>query len=162
MGRVVLCLFIHYVLIANAFAGDIAYKDLFTFKQGEIQKNEVWSGKILLLGDVVVPAGVDIEIKDNAWLVFNEVDLQNVGVKPEEPELIIHGDLYRPSGENNVQMFALGDPQVQSYINSQMDKETIVVQPTDEPMQDLKQDLNKSRRYYSLIWAFMYTFWLII
>ena len=162
MGRIALGFMLFSCFVAKLYAGSVPYEKLFTFKQGVIQQDEVWSGKILLLGDVVIPPGVKVQIRDNTWLVFNEIDLQNMGNNPEQPELIVHGQLQRPAGKNNVKLYALGDTQVQSYINSQLDQKTVVVQAGKETMQDLTQDLHQAKRYYALIWAAVYSIWLII
>ena len=162
MGQIVYGLTLFFMFTLTVHAGNIPYEKLFNFKQGVIHHDEVWSGKILLLGDVVIPAGVNVEIKDNTWLVYNEVDLKNLGKNPDQPELIVQGNLQRPKGKNTVSLLALGDPQVQSYINSNLDRKTVAVQPRSENLQDLTQDLHKSRRYYVLIWAAVYSIWLVL
>ncbi|MDX1813138.1 MAG: hypothetical protein R3240_14375, partial [Gammaproteobacteria bacterium] len=71
------------------------------------------------------------------------------------------GVLQQAPDTNNVKILALGDPEVQTYINEQLDRESIVVQAEDVPMKDLKQDLHDSRRLYTIIWGLVYALWLV-
>lgn len=161
MGRIIITLVLSVYGICLQ-AETLKYTDLFDFKQGELTNDEVWSGKILLLGDVIVPQGVQLSIEKNSWLIFNEADLAKTGKNINRPELIVHGQLNTPLNDKTIKIYSLGDMEVQNYINNSLDSEDIALKPQEEPLTDLKEDLHKSRNYYGLIWAAVYSIWLIL
>ena len=61
-------------------------------KSGELKKNEVWTGKILISGDVIVPEGKTLTIRSDSIVGFDPV----TGVH----QLIVRGTLYA-EGEPN-------------------------------------------------------------
>lgn len=161
MGRIIvvvcLCLFYNYAL-----ADTQKYADLFEFKQGKLQQDETWSGKVLLLSDVIVPEGIHLHIRKDSWLIFNEADLSNFGNNPNRPELIVNGQLSKPDGRNDIKIFSLGDDEVQEYIRSTLDSEIAIIKPKEEPLTDLKDNLQESKRHYAWVWAALYSIWLIL
>ena len=55
-------------------------------KSGELTKSEVWAGKILITGDVVVPEGMTLTIQPNSIIGFDPASGAH--------QLIVHGTLY--------------------------------------------------------------------
>lgn len=55
-------------------------------KTGELTKSEVWAGKILITGDVIVPEGMTLTIQPNSIVGFDPAS----GVH----QLIVHGTLF--------------------------------------------------------------------
>ena len=55
-------------------------------KSGELTKSEVWAGKILITGDVVVPEGMTLTIQPNSIVGFDPASGAH--------QLIVHGTLY--------------------------------------------------------------------
>lgn len=161
MGRVILFLLL---LLHNlsAWAETRTYVDLFHFHQGILQSDEVWSGKNLILGDVIVPENLSLTIAPDSWLVFNEADLNNAGNKPERPELIVFGKLIKPSGTDAIHLFSLSDPTVQNYIQQNTAEKAIAIAPNEETLADLEKNLHESKRYYAWLWVAVYSIWLIL
>ncbi len=160
MGRVivslVLMLFSH-----SSFSENKSYEQLFQFKQGSLNEDETWSGKVLLLSDVQVAEGVKLTISPGSWIIYNEVDLHNLGSDPSKPELIVNGEL-TISDNDEIKLYALGDEDVQQYIREQSDIEAVVIQPKPEPLADLEKNLHTSKRAYAWLWVAVYSIWLVL
>lgn len=66
-------------------------------KMGELAKSEVWGGKVLVSGDVLVPEGLTLTIQSGTV----------IGFEPADPpyRLIIHGTLYAEGGPESFTTF---------------------------------------------------------
>jgi len=62
-------------------------------KHGVLSENERWEGQIRLVGDVVVPKGITLEIAPNTILLYEQKDIMNYGKNPALPELVVDGEL---------------------------------------------------------------------
>lgn len=142
-------------LVANA----ASLESLFTIKQGELTQDENWSGKILLVSDVVVPPGRTLTIAPGTWLVFNEADFDNRGKHARQAELIVNGSLIAES--DDILLSLLSGAQVQKYIQQQGPVDTVTIAPQPVTGNDLTQDWKKYKHNYALLWAMIYSLWLI-
>ena len=147
--------------VCGVLASEQTYETLFHFKQGELVENETWSGKILLLSDVLIPENIELTIMPESWIVYNEVDLNNLGVDPAKPEIITHGILTIPDNKS-IKLFTLGDSEVQQYMDQHAGLESISITPKPEPLTDLERDLHKSKRAYAWLWVVIYSIWLVL
>ena len=77
--------------------GDIGTSENPLEKSGVLTKSEVWSGKILMTGDVVVPEGVTLTIQSNSVVGF---DPTSGGY-----QLIVRGTLYAEGEPNRLITF---------------------------------------------------------
>lgn len=66
--------------------GDVGTSENPLEKAGELTKNEVWAGKILIVGDVIVPEGMTLTIQSNSVVGFDPVSGTH--------RLIVRGTLY--------------------------------------------------------------------
>jgi len=160
MGRVIIALLLLF-FAPSCFSENKPYEQLFQFKQGSLIEDETWSGKILLLSDVQVPKGVKLTIFPGSWVIYNEVDLYNLGNDPSKPEIIVNGEL-TISDNDEIKLYALGDENVQQYIREQSEIEAMVIQPKPEPLTDLEENLHTSKRAYAWLWVAVYSIWLVL
>ena len=66
--------------------GDVGTSENPLEKSGELMENEVWAGKILIAGDVIVPEGKTLTIRSDSVVGFDPI----TGVH----QLIVRGSLY--------------------------------------------------------------------
>ena len=66
-------------------------------KSGELAKSEVWAGKILITGDVIVPEGITLTIRSDSVVGFDPM----TGVH----QLIVRGSLYAESEPDRLIIF---------------------------------------------------------
>lgn len=66
--------------------GDVGTSENPLEKAGELTKSEVWGGKILIAGDVIVPEGITLTIQSNSVVGFDPASGTH--------QLIVHGTLY--------------------------------------------------------------------
>jgi len=161
MGRIALFIFFLCSIAPFCFAKDTPYEELFEFKQGVLEESETWSGKILLLGDVLIPEGVELTISPDSWIIYNEIDLGNLGSDAVKPEIVVNGKLNIPDN-SNVKLVALGDSDVQKYIEDNSAIEAVAIKPKPEPLADLERDLHTSKRAYAWLWVAIYSIWLVL
>ena len=160
MGRVSFVL-LFLLLTPFVLAENKTYQSLFQFKQGQLNEDETWSGKILLLSDVLIPEDIELTISPDSWIIYNEMDLNNQGNDPLKPEIISYGVL-TITDNNSVKLYSLGDPEVQQYIDQQAGLESVAITPKPEPLTDLERDLHKSKRAYAWLWVLIYSIWLVL
>ena len=78
--------------------GDVGTSENPLEKSGELVKSEVWAGKILITGDVIVPEGLTLTIRAGSI----------VGFEPADPpyQFIVRGTLYAEGDEDERITFA--------------------------------------------------------
>lgn len=73
-------------------------------KSGELTQNEVWDGRVYIIGTVIVPEGVTLTIRAGTIVGFEPAD--------EPSELIVHGELYAEGAPDRMIVFgSLGKQQ---------------------------------------------------
>ncbi|MDA1354067.1 MAG: hypothetical protein O3A01_06360 [bacterium] len=106
------------VVVASGLGFNLpCYADELT-KMGRLSGDEIWRGQVRLVGDVVVPKGVTLHIAPDTILLFEQVDLKNLGTDNARVELIAEGlilrekpytirefDVYRLDGAHNAVEF---------------------------------------------------------
>lgn len=160
MGRVVAVLILTAAM-SSAVARDANIYDLFQIKQGNVSSNERWAGKILLTGDVLIPEGVTVDLQPGTWIIYNEMDLANLGNDSQVPELIVLGNLHVAPGGDSIKTFFLGAPEVQAFIaaNTKLDAQDINVEPVRTDV--FTNEWRDYKRRYAVLWAMLYSLWLI-
>ena len=69
-----LSIFLLYLIPAIIIANSGSIYNELTIKNGTINQNESWSGKIILTGDVTIPNGITVTVMPDTWLVFQTQD----------------------------------------------------------------------------------------
>ncbi len=73
-------------------------------KSGELTENEVWEGRIYVIGTVIVPEGTTLTIRAGTTVGFEPAD--------DPSEIIVHGELYAEGSPDRMIVFgSLGTPQ---------------------------------------------------
>lgn len=160
MGRIIRQISFLLLLWAITPAVAAPLESLFILKQGELHQDEIWTGKILLVSDVIVPEGRTLSIAPGTWLVFNEADFDNHGKHTERSELIVDGTLIAQA--DSIALYSLGDAPVQEYIRQHGEPEAITIAPQPVEPSDLTNDWRKYKHNYALLWVVVYSLWLIL
>ncbi len=159
MGRVIALVFLVSV---SSHAGAVSIYDVFTIKHGVLHDDETWTGKVLLLSDVVVPQENTLTLAAGTWLVFNGADMQNLGQDPARPELIVKGRVVRNGGADSVSIMSINDPRVQDFIQAAMPAaEAVTIAPQNADLTPLKTEWRNYKRRYAILWAVLYSLWLV-
>lgn len=138
-------------------------QSLFVLKQGVLEQDEIWSGKILIPGDVVVPKEHTLTIAEGTWLVYNDVDLKNLGQFEDEPELIIRGQLIKEGdSKSGVMLLSISDPQVQDYIWQSISPNVVTVAPEEADLIPLQKQWRGFKHRYAILWTIISGIWLIL
>ena len=82
--------------------GDVGTSEDPLEKSGELTKSEVWAGKILIAGDVIVPEGKTLTIRSDSVVGFDPM----TGVH----QLIVRGSLYAEGEPDRLIIFGLVGP----------------------------------------------------
>ncbi|MEN3043741.1 MAG: NosD domain-containing protein [Candidatus Hydrothermales bacterium] len=66
-------------------------------KEGEfgvIPRDTTLQGEILLIGDIVIPESVRVDVKEGTRFIISNKDIFNLGIDPNHIEIIIYGEFY--------------------------------------------------------------------
>ncbi|MDA1354062.1 MAG: hypothetical protein O3A01_06335 [bacterium] len=111
-------------------------------KHGVLLHDEVWSGDVLLVGDVVVPAGITLRLHDNVRLLYADSDVKNYGTDATLPELVVAGRLILPDSGLNL------DAPVGAKAGT-----TLYIEPSDIDVTPFKEEFGRWKRQYFWLWG---------
>lgn len=129
------------------------YKAL-TLKKGTLTHDEIWSGKILLAEDVVVPEGITLTLNDGTWIIINNFDPENRGYYPDRTELIVKGSL-DITNKASLMIMPVTDPRLRPFLSASAD-ETRAITPLPYDAKELQRHWRDYRHQYSIVWSLMY------
>jgi len=132
--------------------------DQLTIKHGTLTQDETWSGKIMLTGDVLIPIGRKVTLRQGTWLVFNDFDIYNFGSDEKTPELIVAGELNRGRG---VRVMTVHDVAFQNFL-SQYKSDAVAIVPEEVDLTPLRDEWQSYKFQYGALWAVMYSLILIL
>jgi len=141
------------ILQTTAFCSSIY--DLVSVKHGKLTQDETWSGKILIIGDVLIPKGIKLTIAPNTWLIFNDTDIDNLGQIINTPEMIVKGILATPStNKNSIQILTINDKKIKQLFKQ---KKSLNLYPKDLDLTPLQDEWRSYfRDQYAPGWAIIY------
>ncbi|MFC1754985.1 hypothetical protein ACFL96_16600 [Thermoproteota archaeon] len=116
-------------------------------KHGILEKNEIWSGTVRVIGDVVVPKGLTLEIKDNTVLFYEKSDIKNYGDNPDIPELVINGTLIKGNIYSSEQGYTM-------IPRDKAIKEIRIV-PYSVDTKILRDEFSAFKLQYAVIWTLL-------
>ena len=134
------------------------YNEL-TIKNGTINQNESWSGRIILTGDVTIPKGITVTVMPHTWLVFQTQDHTPVGNDNNKVEIIALGNLIK--SDNSIKLMTTQNPLFQNFLKSYEQSDIpITVQPVST--KEIESKWRSYKHQYAIIWAVMYSLAIIL
>ena len=154
-----LSIFLLYLIPAIIIANSGSIYNELTIKNGTINQNESWSGKIILTGDVTIPNGVTVTVMPDTWLVFQTQDHTPVGKNDNKVEIIALGNLIK--SDNSIKLMTTQSPLFRNFLNryEQLDI-PIIAQPVST--QKIESKWRSYKHQYAIIWAIMYSLAIIL
>lgn len=143
--------------LTSAINGKSVYED-FQMRSGQLKKNETWSGKNLLTADVQVPKGITLTLAPDTWIVYNNVDTQNIGKNPDRVELIVEGVMTQ-SPTNPAKILAISDQIVQDHF-AQYNNGIMINQDTLSTT-PIQEKIRSHKRKYIISWVLTYCILLV-
>ena len=114
-------------------------------KSGELKEDEVWSGNILLVGDVLIPKGKILEIKEDTVIFCSDSDVNNLGLDPGKSEIIVYGKL-KAKGNKETPILIASDI-------GGLEKEEIVIIPEKPDTEKVLSEWKTFKWQYMVFWS---------
>ena len=126
-------------------------------KIGTIASNETWSGKILLLGDVEIPAGVTVTVAPGTQFEIYPRDLTASGQNPADSEIIIDGNLNLEAIPTSpIQFSPLSEIPSEPMKLDNTSTRLIQFQPYQVDITSLRQDFRQFKSQYFVFWTILW------
>lgn len=126
-------------LLGNAFAYDV--------KSGVLGSSEAWEGEIKVEGDVVVPEGMELEIRPGTVLFYEHKDKMNYGREEDLPEIVVYGALKIGERSNGSGQFELIPLDSKTRI--------IKISPYEVDTKSLRDEFRAFKVQYAVIWTLL-------
>jgi hypothetical protein len=129
-------------------------------KVGELTQDEVWHGKILMIGDVTVPFGKKLTIKPGTQIIFDERDILESGKHKDQCELIIYGTVEADVGlKDSIKMISVLGLDSQKIL--ELDSVRVIrFSPYKIETEPLKKEFRDFKRRYLTVWGILYAMWI--
>ncbi len=152
------------VLTFNQAALALAMTDIIDpqtkIKVGELIEDEVWEGKVFLIGDVTVPLGRKLVIKPGTQVIFDERDIMESGQHKDQVELIAYGTIeVDASTVNPIRMVSISGLNAKKLIELGDSVRVIRFAPYKIDTKSMTKEFRSFKHNYLIVWALIYGMW---
>jgi len=154
-----LSIFLLYLIPAIIIANSGSIYNELTIKNGTINQNESWSGKIILTGDVTIPNGITVTVMPDTWLVFQTQDHTPIGKNDKKVEVIVLGNFIK--SDNSIKLMTTQSPLFQDFLNS-YEQSNIPITAKPVSTKEIESKWRSYKHQYAIIWAVMYSLAIIL
>jgi hypothetical protein len=134
-----------------------------TVKFGPLLEDEVWQGRVLLIGDVTIPEGRTLIILPGTEVVFDERDILESGQHKDQCELIVYGKLEADAPENNpVKMVSVLGFDSNKVLELDSTVRIIRFAPYKVETEGLREEFRTFRYSYLITWGLIYVMWVMV
>ena len=132
-------------------------------KMGTVTANEVWSGDIAIVGDVIVPTGATLRILPHSHLYFSPTDLSKGGKDPHKTEIIVHGSLLMdPEPGAPIHTSLMDQNDLIQTIEQNPNTQHIVFYPYTVETEKLREEFSHFSHNYFSYWTLVFYAWIIL
>ncbi|MBN2058349.1 MAG: hypothetical protein JW782_06105 [Candidatus Saganbacteria bacterium] len=129
-------------------------------KVGELTEDEVWQGRVFLIGDVTVPLGRKLIIEPGTELIFDERDLLESGKRKDQCELIAFGTIEtRASADKPIRLVSVSGLKAKKLVELGDEVRVIRFSPYQIDTESMKQEFRSFKYNYFIVWAVIYGMW---
>ena len=148
-----------WIVISMSVYSQSVYDNVI-LKQGKINKNETWSGKIILTGDIIIPTDITVTIKPNTWLIFQTQDHHHLGNDPNKIEIIVEGNLIAEE-QSSIQLINTQNPKFKEFLN-QFSSTIYTYNAKPVSTKKIESQWRSYKHQYAIMWALMYSLAVIL
>ncbi len=147
------------VVLAAGLSPLIDSKTLIKF--GELEQNEIWEGKVFLIGDVIVPYDKKLIIRAGTQLIFDERDIMEGGKHKDQCELIVYGMVEaNASAKEPIQMISVLGFDSQKILELDESVKIIRFTPYEIDTESLKKEFRSFKHNYFVLWTLLTGMWI--
>lgn len=152
------------VLLFNQGAFALAMNDIIDsrtkIKVGELIKDEVWEGKVFLIGDVTIPLGKKLIIKPGTQVIFDERDIMESGQHRDQVELIAYGTIEADASTvNPIRMVSISGLNAKKLVELGDSVRIIRFAPYKIDTASMTREFRSFKHNYFIVWALIYGMW---
>ncbi|NQY74575.1 MAG: hypothetical protein HRT90_07415 [Candidatus Margulisbacteria bacterium] len=148
MMKWILYIVVSGCVISNSLIAEVPYQ----LVKGVITSPVTWNAPMILVGDVVVSENVTLTIGPDAWVIFNDNDINNLGYDSLKPELLVYGKLKTDPDFDTVRFVSIQDRSVQDLL-SKSGLQSVDVHANAFDTKRLSDSFRGFKHQYKVLWS---------